>query len=44
MRHVKVENEISTFEASFGHETQGENYYDASYELEELDPLDIPET
>ena len=27
-----------------GHETQGENYYDASNELEELDPLDMPET
>ena len=44
VRHVQVENKISTFELSFGHETQRENYYDASYELKELHPLEIPKT
>ena len=44
VRHVKVENEISTFEVSSGHETEGENQYVASDELEELDTLEIPET
>ena len=42
VRHVKVENEISTFEVSSEHETQGEKYYDASDELDEIDPLNIP--
>ena len=37
VRHAKIENEISTFELSFGHETQGENYYDAFDELKDLD-------
>ena len=41
VRHDKVENEISTFEVSFGHEIQEENYYDALEELDELDPLEI---
>ena len=43
VRHVEIENEISTFEISFGHETQGENYYNASNELDYSDPLDIHE-
>ena len=37
VNHVRIENEVSTFDLSFEHETQGENYYDASYELQDLD-------
>ena len=33
--HVKVDNQISTFDISSGYETQGTNYYDASDELED---------
>ena len=43
VRHVKVENEISTFDLSSRHEMQGGNYYDASDELDEFDPLEIHE-
>ena len=35
--HVKLDNEVSTFDLSFEHETQGETYYDASNELKEVD-------
>ena len=34
MRHVKIENEISTFERSSRQEMQGGNYYDASDEVD----------
>ena len=40
INHIQKENEISTFDLSSEHETQGENYYDASKELEELEPLE----
>ena len=35
-----MENEVSTFDVSLEHETQGENYYDALDELDTLDPLE----
>ena len=37
LNHVKLDNEVSTFDLSFEHETQGENYYHASDELEDVD-------
>ena len=39
VRYVRVESEISTFELSFDHETQGKNSYDASNEVGELEPI-----
>ena len=37
LNHVKLDNEVSTFDLSSKHKTQGENYYDVSDELEDLD-------
>ena len=44
INHVKLDNEVSTFDLSSEQETQGENYYDALDELDELDPLEIYDT
>ena len=37
LNHVKIDNQISSFDLSLGHETQGTSYYDASDELENWD-------
>ena len=44
VNHVKIENEVSTFDLSFEQETQGEKYHDALDELDELDALEIDGT
>ena len=37
LNHVKIDNEVSTFDLSSEHETLEENYYDAFDEFEDLD-------
>ena len=37
INHINIDNQVSTFDLSSGHETQGTNYYDASDELEDWD-------
>ena len=42
MKHVKIDNEVSTFDLLSEYEMQGEKYYDSLDELEDLDLHETP--